>query len=291
MMIEENKNLKNYHTLKIDCIAKYFIKVNSEKELIEAIKFAKLKNLPFLIIGGGSNIAFLTKKIAAVVIKNNYQRLAILNNDEKKIRVAVSSGYPFNKFVNEIIDLGGEGIEYHLGLPGTVGGAIYTNAKWTKPLSYTTDCLKEAILLDQSLKLKKVPYDYFQFRYDWSILKETKEVVVEAIFEFKKNDPRIIYRRAKDAFAYRQKTQPQGVYTAGCFFQNPGNLSAGYLIDQVGLKGRRIGDFMISNLHANFIINCGNGQPEDLKKLITLVKEKVYEKYKLKLEEEVIIYE
>jgi len=291
MIIEENKNLKNYHTLKIDCIAKYLIKVNSDNELIEAIKFAKHKNLPFLIIGGGSNIAFFTKKIEAVVIKNNYQRLTILNNDEKKIKVAVSSGYPFNKFVNEIINLGGEGIEYHLGLPGTVGGAIYTNAKWTQPLSYTTDCLKEAILLDQSLKLKKVPHDYFQFRYDWSILKKTKEVVVEAIFEFKKNNPEILRSRAKNALVYRQKTQPQGVYTAGCFFQNPGNISAGYLIDQVGLKGKKIGDFMISNLHANFIINCGNGQPEDLKKLITLVKEKVYEKYRLKLEEEVIIYE
>jgi UDP-N-acetylmuramate dehydrogenase len=289
MIIEENKNLKNYHTLKIDCIAQYFCIANHKEEIIEGLKFAKEKQLQILLLGGGSNVAFLRKRINGLVIKNNYQKMEILENNQNKLVVKVSSGYPTSKFVQEIINLGGEGIEYHLGLPGTIGGAIFTNAKWTKPLSYLTDCLKEATLIDNQLKSKTVNHSYFKFAYDYSILKETQEIVLEAIFAFKKNDPSVLKKRAQEAVEYRKKTQPQAVFTAGCFFQNPKNASAGYLIDQAGLKGKKIGDFLISPVHANFIINLGKGKPEELKQLVDLIKKKVKEKFKIELEEEVIL--
>lgn len=288
MIIEKDKNLKNYHTLKIESIAQYFCQVNTREEIIEALKYAKQNHLDVSFIGGGSNIAFIRSYIPGLVIKNNYQKIEIFKNDPNNLIVSVSSGYPTNKFVLDIVNLGGEGIEYHLGLPGTIGGAIFTNAKWTKPLSYISDCLKTAVIIDKELQLKTVDYQYFKFRYDYSILKETKEIVLEAVFEFKKNDPELLKKRAQTALDYRKKTQPQGVFTAGCFFQNPKNLSAGYLIDQSGLKGKKIGDFLISPIHANFIINEGKGKPEDLKKLIDLIKKKVEEKFNVKLEEEVI---
>jgi UDP-N-acetylmuramate dehydrogenase len=288
MIIEKDKNLKNYHTLKIESVAEYFCQVNTKEEIIEALKYAKQNNLEVSFIGGGSNIAFIRSYIPGLVIKNNYQKVEIIKNDTNNLIVSVSSGYPTSKFVLDVANLGGEGIEYHLGLPGTIGGAIFTNAKWTKPLSYISDCLKTAIIIDKKLKLKTVDCQYFKFRYDYSILKKTKEIVLEVVFEFKKNDPELLKKRAQAALEYRKKTQPQGVFTAGCFFQNPKNLSAGYLIDKAELKGMKIGGFLVSPIHANFIINHGNGKPEDLKKLVNLIKKKVKEKLKVKLEEEVV---
>jgi UDP-N-acetylmuramate dehydrogenase len=288
MIIEKDKNLKNYHTLKIESVAEYFCQVNTKEEIIEALKYAKKNNLEVSFIGGGSNIAFIRSYIPGLVIKNNYQKVEIIKNDTNNLIVSVSSGYPTSKFVLDVANLGGEGIEYHLGLPGTIGGAIFTNAKWTKPLSYISDCLKTAIIIDKKLKLKTVDCQYFKFRYDYSILKKTKEIVLEVVFEFKKNDPELLKKRAQAALEYRKKTQPQGVFTAGCFFQNPKNLSAGYLIDKAELKGMKIGGFLVSPIHANFIINHGNGKPEDLKKLVNLIKKKVKEKLKVKLEEEVV---
>lgn len=291
MKIEKNINLKNFHTLKTNVIAKYFTRVTTPVDIIKAIKFAKEKNIPYLFLGGGSNIAFLSNKISLLVIKNDYQKFKIRENNKEKLKVIVSSGFPTHQFVNKIINFGGEGIEYHYGLPGTIGGAIYMNSKWRKPLSFFGDHLKKAILIDKNLQLKTVNRQYFAFNYDYSILQKTKEILVEAEFQFKKNDPQILKERALFAFNYRKKTQPQGVFTAGCFFQNINNLSAGYLIDKTGLKGKKIGDFLISPLHANFIINQGDGQPEDLKELLNLIKNEVKKKFKINLKEEVCLYE
>lgn len=291
MKIEKNINLKNFHTLKTNVIAKYFTRVTTPEEIIKAIKFAREKNIPYLFLGGGSNIAFLSNKISLMLIKNDYQKFKVIENNKENLKVIVSSGYSTHQFVNKIINLEGEGVEYHYGLPGTVGGAIYMNSKWTKPLSFFGDNLQKAILIDKNFQLKTVNRQYFAFAYDYSILQKTKEILIEAEFQFKKSDPQILRKRALFALNYRKKTQPQGVFTAGCFFQNINNLAAGYLIDKTGLKGKKIGDFIISSTHANFIINQGNGQPEDLKKLINLIKNEVRKKFKINLKEEVCLYE
>lgn len=291
MKIEKNVNLKNLLTLKLSVIARYFTSVTSPEHFAEAIKFANQKKIPYYFLGGGSNIAFLSDKINGLVIKNDYKKFHILENNNLRLIVRVSSGFPTHLFVNNVINLGGEGIEYHYGLPGTIGGAIYMNSKWTKPLSFFGDCLQKAVLIDNNLNFKTVYKQYFAFAYDFSILQKTKEIVIEAEFEFRKNQPQVLKKRALDAFNYRKKTQPQGVFTAGCFFQNDNNLSAGYLIDKAGLKGKKIGDFVISPIHANFIINQGEGEPKDLKKLLNIVKNEVKKKFKINLKEEVCLYE
>ena len=184
---------------------------------------------------------------------------------------------------------GFEGLDYHFGLPGTVGGAIYMNSKWTKPLSYYGDNLVSANLVDNRGQVKTVKKSYFKFAYDFSILQKTKELLLDAVFKLKKSKPEIVKQHADFAMDYRKKTQPFGVFTSGCFFKNIDGQSAGRLIDQAGLKGKRIGGFQVSEKHANFIINDGSGKPEDLKKLLQLIKTKVKEKFGIKLEEEVII--
>lgn len=291
LRIEKNKNLKFLTTLKTEAIAEFYTEAKTRNEIVEAVQYCHLNKLRLIFIGGGSNVAFLNNKIKGLVVKNCYRKFKVLKNNHQLLEIEVSSGYLTNQFVNKVIELGGKGVEYHLGLPGTIGGAIYMNAKWTKPLTFFGDYLIKANLLTSDFKIKTVNKDYFQFAYDYSFLQKTKEILLEAVFKFKKGNSEDLKKRANEAFLYRKKTQPQGVFTAGCFFQNLNHISAGYLIDKAGLKGKKLGDFMISPVHANFIVNLGQGKAEDLKALIQLVKNTVKKKFGLSLKEEVVIYE
>jgi len=287
--ILENIDLKSFNTLKTSSIAQYFFEAKTKNDLVAAKKYSLEKKLPLLIIGGGSNLAILKEKIPGLVVKNSYQKLEVVEKKDDYVLILVSSGYPVSLLINQSIEKGWSGFEYHYGLPGTVGGAIYMNSKWTKPMTYFGDNLVFADLIDSFGKIKKVNRDYFQFAYDFSILQKTNEIFVEGIFKLKKDDPKKIKKKAMFSLEYRKKTQPFGVFSSGCFFKNPGNVSAGYLIDQTGLKGFSVGDFFVSPVHANFIVNKGNGKKEDLLKLLAIIKAKVKEKFNIQLKEEVKI--
>jgi UDP-N-acetylmuramate dehydrogenase len=240
-------------------------------------------------LSGGSNLAIVKAKIDGLVIKNSYKELKVIKDTDEDVLISVSSGYPVSLLVNETVNKGYQGFEYHKGLPGMVGGAIYMNSKWTKPVNYFGDSLEYGYLIDGQGREKKVEKKYFEFAYDYSILQKTHEILLEAVFRLEKVDSKILKERAESALEYRKKTQPMGEKTSGCFFKNVNGKSAGQMIDQSGLKGFAVGDFFISPVHANFIINRGNGQSKDLVKLVSIIKKKVKEKFSVNLEEEVII--
>jgi len=297
--VSRNVNLFQYLTLRTNVIAEYFIDAKSREDLIRAKQFSVDKKLPIFIFGGGSNVAIVTKKIYGLVIKNNYVDMKVLDKMKDYWDISVSSGYPVSMLINKTINMGLSGFEYHKGLPGTVGGAIAMNSKWTKPWCYFSDCLLYAYLVDNKGRVKKVDREYFKFAYDYSTLKDTREFVLEAVFRLKKENKKLLAKRADESLKYRLKTQPLGVPSSGCFFKNISieeklkkNLpttSAGYLIDQCGLKAYKCGGFCISEVHANFIINKNRGKREDLIRLIKLIKTKVKKKFDIDLEEEVII--
>lgn len=286
--IKTDFDLSPYLTLRTRTEAEYYSEANSRNDLIKA-KIASLNlKLPFFIIGGGSNLAILKKGLRGLVVRNKYIYKKI-DDQNGYVLLTVSSGYPITKLAKELADLGYEGLEYHFGLPGTIGGALYMNSKWTNPLSYTGDRLISANLIDQNGYVKTVDHAYFNFAYDQSILQKTKEIILEAIFKLNKSYIQKTKNRANVAMRYRKQTQPFGVFSSGCFFKNVNGYSAGKLIDRVGLKGKRVGKFYVSDKHANFIIHDGNGNPEDLKKLLKLIKENVKKRFGVKLEEEVIV--
>jgi len=276
-------------TLRTHPIAERFFEAKTKEDLINIKKYSLKHHLPLLILGGGSNLAIIRDKIPGLVVKNSYRNLKILQKNVDNVIISVSSGYPVSQLISETIETGYQGFEYHKGLPGTVGGALYMNSKWTKPLNYFSDNLVFAVLVNKKGNVKKVNKKYFNFNYDFSILQKTKELLLEAVFRLKKVDKKILEKRADESFEYRKKTQPIGQATSGCFFKNPGNQPAGLLIDRSGLKGFRVGDFIVSEKHANFIINLGDGKPEDLLELIEIIKSRVRERFRIELEEEVII--
>jgi UDP-N-acetylmuramate--L-alanine ligase/UDP-N-acetylenolpyruvoylglucosamine reductase len=286
---QKNIDLFPHLTLRTHVVAEYFVEARTRDDLIQAKKYSFKNKIPLFILGGGSNLAIIKDKIHGLVVKNNYQDLKIIKETKDYVDISVSSGYPVSKLVTETVEKGYQGFEYHKGLPGTVGGAIFMNSKWTRPLSYFGENLVVGYLVDSLGKEKKVNRSYFKFAYDSSILQQTGEILLEAVFRLKKTDSAVLKKRSESAFNYRKKTQPMGVKTSGCFFRNINGKSAGQLIDLAGLKGLTIGDFYVSDIHANFIINRGDGRTKDLLKLVKIVKEKVKRKFGVELEEEVII--
>lgn len=299
--VEENKSLFPYLTLRSKTIARYFFVARSKEDLQKA-KSASIKfKIPLLFLGGGSNIAVVNGQLDVLVVKNEYKMIKVLHENNENVDLLISSGYPMSQLVNYTVERGYAGFENQAGLPGTLGGAIAMNSKWTKPVSYVSDCLVEAEILNNQGKFKKVSRGYFKFAYDYSILKDTHEIFIEGLFRCKKLDQAYLKSKADRALSYRKLTQPYGVATAGCFFKNiteklrlQKNLpttSSGYLIDQCGLKNFHIGSYWVSDQHANFIINKAlkQAQVQDLVQLVAEIKKKVKEKYGIELEEEVVL--
>lgn len=301
--------MSGHTTFKVGGPAQYYIEVSTIDDLVKAAQTAKKLKLAIFIFGGCSNVIIADHGIRGLVIKNNCRKFGILQmsgkvparggsamgGKEKKIEVdkalvLAEGGVIMNQLVRFTIDQGLEGLEYQLGLPGTVGGGVYMNSNFPKENAYIGDCLYQAKLLTKDGKIKEVDKGYFKFAYDKSILQETGEIVLSVIFRFMPQDKKILWQRGTEALNYRSSTQPKGA-SAGCTFRNisivdavsvptPGRItSAGYLIDKAGLKGKRLGDAMISDTHANFILNMGGARAKDIVGLVNLMKEEVYKKF------------
>jgi UDP-N-acetylmuramate--L-alanine ligase/UDP-N-acetylenolpyruvoylglucosamine reductase len=296
---QTNVDLFPHLSMRIHTKAEQFFVAKSEGELVAAVRYANEKKIPFIMLGGGSNMVFREAIVPGLVIKNMYSAIEVIAQGDGWSDVRIGSGTPMSIAVQKTVEMGLSGLEYHRGLPGTVGGGVTMNSKWTKPVSYVGDSLMSARLMDGKGNIKEVDREYFKFAYDYSILQDTKEIVLSAVFRMKKSDPKELEARSAEAHAYRLKTQPMGIATCGCFFQNltdeeqkkinAPTKSAGYLIDQCGLKGYTVGGFSISRVHANFIENDHNAtaRPEDLRQLVTTVKTQVKEKFGIDLKEEV----
>ncbi len=293
----KNADISPLTTLKMPASAEYFVRVESDEDWKKMGTLISQLDIPLTVLGGGSNIAIITNQVKGLVIKNATMYTRIIKETDTCVDIEVSSGYPMGKLVKEMGEAGWQGFEYHLGLPGTLGGAIVMNSKWMKPVSFVSDTLTSASILTREGHIKTVGREYFAFSYGFSNLQKTGEILISAVFHLAKEDPEILKQRSQEALNYRKQTQPFGVHTAGCFFKNISdnekeshNLqskSAGFLIDQVGMKGVREGGFTVSDIHANFIINDGTGTREELQTLLAKIKGRVYDKWGLELKEEV----
>ena len=254
---QKNVSLKNYTTFKIGGRAKYFFVAKIKEELIEAIKKAKEMKLPFFILGGGSNILVSDKGFNGLVIK---------------------FGQPLSSYVSK-------GLEWVDGIPGTVQGAVCGNAgAFGKSMK---DVVEKVEVLDvKNLKTKKLKNKDCKFGYRDSIFKHKKNLIILSVkIKTKKSN----LKKIKQYLDYRKKTQPLNLPSAGSVFKNPAGFSAGKLVEDCGLKGKKIGNVKISEKHANFIVNLGGGKAKDVMKLIKIIKNRVKKKFGVVLEEEITI--
>ena len=280
--IKTNIPLKNYTTFKIGGPAKYFYTVKTKEDLIKATRMAKKNNLPFFILGGGSNLLVSDKGFEGLVIR--------IKNQESRIKnqaIYVEAGVLLSNLVNTTLENDLSGLEWAIGIPGTAGGAIRGNAGAFK--KSMKDVIKQVEVFDlKTEKIKILKNEDCQFEYRDSIFKKTPNLIIlSAILKLKKGDKRETEKKMKENLDYRKKYQPLNVCSAGSIFKNPKNLFAGELIEKCGLKGRKIGEAQISKKHANFIENLGEAKAEDVRKLINLIKEKVKENFGVELKEEI----
>ncbi len=306
--LKEGELLGPYTTFKVGGPADYFINATTTDMLIEAVRTAREMKIPVFVLGGGTNILIGDKGIRGLVVKNSTATIRIVGMkgqvssgaNTRRVYVEADSGVIINKLVRFTAEEGLKGLEMHLGLPGTVGGAVYMNSKWTRPTGYVGDAVYQAEILTPHGECKVVPQSYFQFAYDTSVLQTSSDIVLRVVFELTQDTKENLWSIANESIGYRRQTQPQGVKSAGCTFRNVKEseiitrglpreaTSAGFLVDHAGLKGATVGEAQISPMHANFIINLGKATAADVVQLIDRARDQVKRQFGVTLEEEIV---
>jgi UDP-N-acetylmuramate dehydrogenase len=283
--LKKNIALSDYTTFKIGGPAKYFYAATSQKEFLKAISLAKESKLPFFILGGGSNILVSDNGFDGLVIKNQCSDFRIEDN-----MIFAESGVPLANLVSASMGKQLAGLQWGAGIPGTLGGAIRGN---TGAFGEAVgDILKEVEVFNiETGKIEKLLKSDCQFSYRESLFKKNHNLVIlSARLELIENNSQEAEQNRQKMVNYlnnRHNTQPLQFPSAGCVFKNPPDVSAGQLINQCGLSGKKINNVQISEKHANFVINLGNGQATDVRQLIEMAKKTVKDELNIKLEEEI----
>lgn len=281
-------NMKEYTTYKTGGIVKKMCFPQNTEELINLLKKLKLQQEKHFIIGNGSNLIVDDKKFNGTIIN-----LKEMNHYELQDNILYCEcGVMLPMIANKMINDSFKGLEWAISIPGTIGGSIYNNAGAYN--GSMQDIIKSVTVLDKSFNLIKLNNQDCGFEYRNSNFKKAKEfIIISCEISLEKYNKDILLELVKDRRKRRLESQPLEYPSAGSVFRNPENIPAGKLIDDLGLKGYKIGGAQISNKHANFIVNKENASSNDIKSLIKLIHDKVLEEYKIDLilEQEIINWE
>ena len=278
-------DLKNYTTIKVGGITEFFYEPNQISEFIYLINWAKSKSYSYRIIGAGSNL----------LIKNIFLKgLTICTKRMKNITINPKTGYVYAEcgvmlptLANFLAKNSCKGGEWTVGIPGTVGGALFMNAGCG---NYDISKHLNSVLVmnTKNEKIYEITKKELSFKYRFSSFQEKNLIILSAKFYFEpEGDIKSIIETTKANLKTRLASQPYHLPSFGSVFKNPYNNYAGQLIEETGLKGLKYGGAEISSMHANFIVNTSSATSDDILKLITLVQQKVMQKKGIMLHPEV----
>jgi UDP-N-acetylmuramate dehydrogenase len=260
--------LARFTTMRVGGPADLFAEVHNLFELRAIVRFARTRELPLFILGRGSDLVISDKGMRGLVVYNRAEQHVIDGN-----RLTADSGLPMAKAATICKNAGLSGLEFGLAIPGTVGGAVWANAGAHE--SEVRTVLVEAGVLRADGEVS-LAGDDLEMRYRHSVLKDAPygapDVVTWATFELEPAESAVIAERLDEIRRWRQSHQPLGLPSAGSVFRNPDDDSAGRIIDELGLKGLRIGGATVSEKHANFIVNDEKGTASDVRKLAEQVQ-------------------
>ncbi|HEX7541426.1 MAG TPA: UDP-N-acetylmuramate dehydrogenase [Anaerolineales bacterium] len=283
--LQENVSLSGYTAARIGGPADALVFVRSADELTRTAKLLWKMDVPFLLLGGGSNVLVSDKGVRGVVIINR-ARLVKFDSQAESPSVHAESGVTPNDIAQRAVRLGLTGFEWAASIPGSLGGAVYGNAG-----AFDGDIAGNLISLElvhRQHGRQVWPVEKMEYGYRTSVLKREHPpaFILAAQLALSHGDPQAIRFKMEQFSERRRNTQPPGA-SMGSMFKNPTGDKAGRLIDAAGLKGRRIGNAEISTQHANYFINHGQTRAEDMKALIEQAQNTVAEKFGVKLELEV----
>jgi len=290
--VERQAPLAPLTTFKVGGPADFLLSVDSTSDLSDAVRIARAHGVPITIFGGGSNLLVADAGVRGLVVRLRRGEVQKIADDA----IRADGGLTINGLVRWTITHGLAGLEAWAGTPGTVGGAIYGNAHFRG--RNISDYVVQVRLMDREGEVHDVAASALEFAYDYSRLHQTRELVVSADFRVGRGDPEHLRAVARDSLAYRKRTQPLALPSAGCIFQNPDPAreqvpagipcSAGALVDRAGLKGARSGGARVSPTHANFIVNDAGASAADVRALIERCKYEVWAQHGVRLREEIV---
>lgn len=280
--VELDHEVAPYTTYHLGGRAAAFVEPQGTEDLAELLRCLTHAEVPYLIIGGGSNLLFADEGFSGVVLRlgRGFQGIHIEGD-----RVRVKAGTRLVTVLSKTREAGLGGVEFFAGIPGTIGGAVAGNAgakkAWIGP---TVEELTVVTPRGEVKHLKKADYHY---GYRQSSLKMSGNILVEVVLKLKKEPKDAIEKKVKEYFKVRRGKQPKTEMNAGSVFKNPEGNFAGRLTESVGLKGFRVGGARVSEVHANFIVNDGTATAHDVVAVMREIQERVYQEYKIRLEPEI----
>ncbi|MBI4097187.1 MAG: FAD-binding protein [Candidatus Levybacteria bacterium] len=310
--IKQNEPMLLHTACKIGGPAEFYVEVDKTDDFVNIVLAARKMQLPVFVLGGGSNIIVSDKGIKGLVIKNNCRRfeIASMKGSIKNQRLDVAyalvfaeAGALMNQLVRFTIEQGFSGLEYALGLPGTVGGAVFTNVHFSQYNISIWDCVQNIRVLTHSTPFSRSGSTLSGIEgstksgeiQDIEGKPKASDIIVSVMFRCTPFDKKTLWERGTEAVMKRNDILPPGDIIGYIFkdigiaaamnIPTPGHTtSPAFLIKQSGLAGKRIGDAVISDLNPNYIINAGEAKSSDVLALIRLIKDDVFKKFGVTLE-------
>jgi UDP-N-acetylmuramate dehydrogenase len=284
--------LAPFTTFKVGGRAEFFVEVSGAHELAKAVALARQAGLAATVFGGGSNVLVSDDGIRGLVVRVHGG--AIVLEGERSVRA--DAGVSLNSLVRWTIGHGLAGLEAWAGTPGSVGGAVFGNAHYAG--RSIGELVESVRLAGPTGGIEDVPSGRMEFAYGRSRLQRTGEVALSALFALEPTaDTASLRETARRSLAWRKRTQPLHLPSAGCVFRNPDPAtdripdgipaSAGALVDRAGLKGHAIGAARVSPVHANFIVNEGGATASDIRRLIERCRDEVQARFGVTLRDEI----
>lgn len=283
-----NAPLKEHTTLKVGGCADALAAPSTVEALEEMVRYLNGEGLPYFILGKGSNLIIRDGGIRGIVLDLSYalNRVALLWEDGRVGLVEAQAGVSVGKLTQFALKNELSGLEFLCGIPGTIGGALVMNAGTLE--GEMRGAVDSISLMDREGKVYEIGSGELKFSYRKLAL-EPGAVILAGRFKVRKQGRHEILQKMARMMERRRKTQPVDLPNAGCIFKNPEEIPAGKVIDEVGLKGTRVGGAEVSNLHGNFIVNTGGASAQDVLVLMELIREKVYQERGIRLEPEVVV--
>ena len=289
--LKRDEPLAPYTTFRIGGPADLFYDATSGDDLANVAVAAREAGIPHFVLGLGANILVGDRGFRGLVIRNA-ARGARFDADG---RVWCESGVIMRDLIAEAVHRGWSGLEHYVGIPSTVGGAVWQNLHFLSPAPerertmFIEEVFESAELLNERGDRHTVDKSYMRFGYDTSILHQGTEVALSVTFRLSPGDPAAMHRIMQENLSWRGARHPWlDIHpSAGSIFKKIEGVGAGRLIDQCGLKGFRVGDAQISHIHANIMVNLGHATASDVRALITHAQQCVLEKFDQRLEPEI----
>ncbi len=277
-----NEPMSRHTSFKTGGEADVFVNADSRENIIKAIKILKTENIPYIIIGNGSNLLVSDAGVEGAVIEIGSSMNKITVNGNK---IYAEAGALLSSLSAAAAEHSLTGLEFASGIPGSVGGAVFMNAGAYD--GEIKNVIVSADVIDEDGNILTVPADKLELSYRHSAIQDNGYIVVGAEFELEEGDKESIKEKMADFAARRRDKQPLNFPSAGSTFKRPDGYFAGKLIEDSGLKGKTIGGAQVSEKHAGFIINTGNATSKDIADLIDCCIKTVYNKFNIVLKPEV----